>query len=152
MFLYSTDYHVIFSPWFPEHPGCNPGPRDDRSEGQAHNQSHSIQTILQVRAHSVISFGGYSLLCSDLQRKLDIQLKTKCRHFQYHQRLQWRLITICFFIYKEKKKKFISYKVWVVIWFLCPRHSKNGGGALSVTLVCACVRPSVLYQNLVSAQ
>jgi len=28
-------------------------------------------------------------------------------------------------------------------WFLCPRHSKNGGGALSVTPVRACVRPSV---------
>jgi len=31
--------------------------------------------------------------------------------------------------------------------FVCPRHSKNGGGALSVTPVCvfvsACVRPSV---------
>ena len=26
--------------------------------------------------------------------------------------------------------------------FLCPRHSKNGGGALSVTPVRACVRPS----------
>jgi len=40
--------------------------------------------------------------------------------------------------------------------FLCPRHSKNGGGALSVTPVRACVRPfvrpSVRYQNLVSAQ
>jgi len=33
-----------------------------------------------------------------------------------------------------------------------PRHSKNGGGALSVTPVRACVRPSVRYQNLVSAQ
>jgi len=41
-------------------------------------------------------------------------------------------------------------------FFLCPRHSKNGGGALSVTPVRACVRPcvrpSVRYQNLVSAQ
>ena len=27
--------------------------------------------------------------------------------------------------------------------FLCPRHSKNGGGALSVTPVRPCVRPSV---------
>ena len=27
--------------------------------------------------------------------------------------------------------------------FLCPRHSKNSGGALSVTPVCACVCPSV---------
>ena len=27
--------------------------------------------------------------------------------------------------------------------FLCPRHSKNGGGALSVTPVRAFVRPSV---------
>jgi len=27
------------------------------------------------------------------------------------------------------------------IRFLCPRHSKNGEGALSVTPVCACVRP-----------
>jgi len=27
--------------------------------------------------------------------------------------------------------------------FLCPRHSKNGGGALSVTPVRSCVRPSV---------
>jgi len=27
--------------------------------------------------------------------------------------------------------------------FLCPRHSKNGGGALSVTPVSACVRASV---------
>jgi len=40
--------------------------------------------------------------------------------------------------------------------FLCPRHSKNGGRALSVTPVRACVRPSVSpcvrYQNLVSAQ
>jgi len=34
--------------------------------------------------------------------------------------------------------------------FLCPRHSKNGGGALSVTPVRACVFPSVRYQNLVS--
>ena len=43
-----------------------------------------------------------------------------------------------------------------VYLFLCPRHSKNGGGALSVTpvraCVRACVRPSVRYQNLVSAQ
>jgi len=34
------------------------------------------------------------------------------------------------------------------ITFLCPRHSKNGGGALSVTpvraCVCPCVRPSVI--------
>ena len=36
----------------------------------------------------------------------------------------------------------------VMLRFLCPRHSKNGGGALSVTPV----RPSVRYQNLVSAQ
>jgi len=36
----------------------------------------------------------------------------------------------------------------VVFEFLCPRHSKNGGGALSVTPV----RASVRYQNLVSAQ
>jgi len=39
---------------------------------------------------------------------------------------------------------------WVVVVFtifLCPRHSKNGGGALSVTPV----RASVRYQNLVSA-
>jgi len=28
-------------------------------------------------------------------------------------------------------------------WFLCPRHWKNGGGALSVTPVHACVRSSV---------
>jgi len=28
--------------------------------------------------------------------------------------------------------------------FLCPRHSKNGGGALSVTPVRASVRPSVI--------
>jgi len=28
--------------------------------------------------------------------------------------------------------------------FLCPCHLKNGGGALSVTSVCACVRPSVI--------
>jgi len=40
--------------------------------------------------------------------------------------------------------------------FLCPRHSKNGGGAFIVTPVRACVRlcirpsvrPSVCYQNL----
>ena len=42
-----------------------------------------------------------------------------------------------------------------MITFLCPRHSKNGGGALSVTLVRASVRPSVCpcvrYHNLVSA-
>ena len=25
--------------------------------------------------------------------------------------------------------------------FLCPRHSKNGGGALSVTPIRACIRP-----------
>jgi len=36
--------------------------------------------------------------------------------------------------------------------YLCPRHSKNGGGALSVTPVRACFRASVRYQNLVSAQ
>ena len=44
--------------------------------------------------------------------------------------------------------------------FLCPRHSKNGEGALSVTPVRAfvrafvrpSVRSSVRYQNLVSAQ
>jgi len=30
------------------------------------------------------------------------------------------------------------------IFFLCPRHSKNGGGALSVTPVRASVRPSVI--------
>ena len=30
-----------------------------------------------------------------------------------------------------------------LIWFLCPRHSKNGGGALSVTPVRACVRAFV---------
>ena len=40
--------------------------------------------------------------------------------------------------------------------FLCPCHLKNGGGALSVTPVRACVRvcdcASVCYQNLVSAQ
>jgi len=34
--------------------------------------------------------------------------------------------------------------------FLWPRHSKNGGGVLSVTPVRSCVRPSV--RNLVSAQ
>ena len=39
-----------------------------------------------------------------------------------------------------------------LLWsFLYPRHSKNGGGALSVTPVRACVRPSVRYQNVVSA-
>ena len=30
------------------------------------------------------------------------------------------------------------------IRFLCPRHSKDGGGSLSVTPVRACVRPSVI--------
>ena len=34
------------------------------------------------------------------------------------------------------------------IAFVCPRHSKNGGGALSVSPV----RASVRYQHLVSAQ
>jgi len=36
--------------------------------------------------------------------------------------------------------------------FLCPCHSKNGGGALSVTPVRPSIRLSVRYQNLVSAQ
>ena len=44
----------------------------------------------------------------------------------------------------------------MIIVFVCPRHSKNGGVALSVSPVRACVRPSVRlsvrYQNLVSAQ
>ena len=31
-----------------------------------------------------------------------------------------------------------------IVNFLCPRHLKNGGGALSVTPVCACVRPSII--------
>ena len=31
-----------------------------------------------------------------------------------------------------------------IAYFLCPRHSKNGGGALSVTPVRACVRLSVI--------
>ena len=44
----------------------------------------------------------------------------------------------------------LSLNVSLNTSFLCPRHSKNGGGALSVTPVRACVRPSV--QNLVSAQ
>ena len=41
---------------------------------------------------------------------------------------------------------------WLRLVFLCPRHSKNGGGALSVTPDRACIRPSVRYLNLVSAQ
>ena len=40
----------------------------------------------------------------------------------------------------------------IVCCFLCPRHSKNGGGALSVTPVSEFVRASVRYQKLVSAQ
>jgi len=42
--------------------------------------------------------------------------------------------------------------VELLISFLCPRHSKNGRGALSVTPVRACIRPSVRFQNLVFAQ
>jgi len=49
-----------------------------------------------------------------------------------------------------------QYNAFNLCYFLCPRHTKNGGGALSVTpvraCVRACVRPSVCYQNLVSAQ
>ena len=54
--------------------------------------------------------------------------------------------------------RFLRFEKFVVLYsepyvtilgaFLCPRHSNNGGGALSVTPARACVR----YQNLVSAQ
>jgi len=45
-------------------------------------------------------------------------------------------------------KQFISivnkYTSCKKMLFLCPRHSKNGGGALRVTPVRPCVRPSVI--------
>jgi len=43
-------------------------------------------------------------------------------------------------------------RVCLQFGFFYPRHSKNGGGALSVTPVCASVRESVRYQNLKSDQ
>jgi len=53
-------------------------------------------------------------------------------------------------MYSKKKKH--CYKCCLAVSlqtvFLCPRHSKNGGGGLSVTPV----RASVHYQNMVSAQ
>jgi len=53
----------------------------------------------------------------------------------------WLQNILCLIVYFELRPYFI---------FLCPRHSKNGGGALSVTPVRAsvrasvCVRPSVI--------
>ena len=45
------------------------------------------------------------------------------------------------------------YAVNTHTWsFLCPRHSKNGGGALSVTSVRACVRSSVRSSVRVSVR
>jgi len=55
-------------------------------------------------------------------------------------------VLVTFFLNKKCK-----CNDWLKI-FLCSRHSKNGGGALSFTPVRACVRASVRYQNLVSAQ
>ena len=62
-------------------------------------------------------------------------------------------------LHKNHNPPYSNYRV-IALWFLSPRHSKNGGGALSVTpvlvfirvFVRAFVRPSVCYQNLVSAQ
>jgi len=73
--------------------------------------------------------------------------------------LDWNFIHL--FIYKNCKctkhsVRFHWYKCYRVVCyieqcfkvaagvFLCPRHSKNGGGALSVTPVRACIRPSVI--------
>jgi len=46
----------------------------------------------------------------------------------------WLQNILCLIVYFELRPYFI---------FLCPRHSKNGGGALSVTPVRASVRASV---------
>ena len=45
------------------------------------------------------------------------------------------------FFYVDKERSNIIQASFRVSVFLCPRHSNNGGGALSVTPVRASVRP-----------
>jgi len=83
-------------------------------------------------------------------------IRMSSRHIQtnlYHSSVIVRLSTGPVFSYCDWP---LSAVVRHAKSFLCPGHSKNGGGALSVTPVRACVRAlvraSVRYQNLVSAQ
>jgi len=74
-------------------------------------------------------------------------------------KIRWLVLTVSYCTLHhqdtaESQDHFLDDRVDLI--FLCPRHSKNGGGALSVTPVRAFVHPSVpasvRYQNLVSAQ
>jgi len=56
-------------------------------------------------------------------------------------------LTLCLRRFEKRHARRVTliraHNAHTIVYFLCPRHSKNGGGALSVTHVRGSVRASV---------